>query len=67
MRREGDVNYVTELENERIQSLDSNPAMKYTSVMSGIFHDRVIICEGSSDCLFYSSIIELPEVNGVID
>ena len=64
MRREGDVNYVTELENERIQSLDSNPAMKYTSVMSGIFHDRVIICEGSSDCLFYSSIIELPEVNG---
>lgn len=64
MRREGDVNYVTELENERIQTLDSNPAMKYTSVMSGIFHDRVIICEGSSDCLFYSSIIDLPEVNG---
>ena len=61
---DGNINYITELENEKIQILDTNPAMKYTSVMSGIFHQRVIICEGNSDCLFYSSIIDLPEVNG---
>lgn len=64
MRREGDINRVTTLDNEHIKLLGTSPVMKYSSVMSGVFHDRVIICEGDSDCHFYSSLIDIPEING---
>ena len=38
--------------------------MRYSSVLSGVFHERVIICESDSDCLFYSSLLELPGICG---
>ncbi len=38
--------------------------MKYSSVLSGVFHERVIICESDADCMFYSSVLDLPDVNG---
>ena len=40
-----------------MRQIGANPLMKFSSVMSGVFHDRVIICEGDSDCMFYSSIL----------
>ena len=38
--------------------------MRYSSVLSGVFHERVIICEADADCMFYSSILDTPEVHG---
>ena len=38
--------------------------MKFSSVMSGVFHNRVIVCEGDSDCMFYQAILDLPAVHG---
>ena len=38
--------------------------MKYSSVMSGLFHSRVFICESDADCMFYGSILDLKEVHG---
>ena len=38
--------------------------MKYSSVMSGVFHERVIICEADADCMFYGSLLDLPCVHG---
>jgi hypothetical protein len=39
--------------------------MKYSNVLSGIFHQRVIIGEADADCMFYSSVLDLPVVRGV--
>ena len=64
MQREGDVNRMKELDKSLVKEISSDPLMKYSSVMSGVFHKRVIICEGDSDCMFYSSILDLPEVHG---
>ena len=64
IRREGNVNYVKELDKERAKEISTDPLMKYSSVLSGVFHDRVIICESDSDCTFYSSILDLPEIHG---
>ena len=38
--------------------------MKYSSVMSGLFHERVIVGESESDCMFYGSILDLKAVHG---
>ena len=65
IRRDGDVNRVKELDKERAKAISGDPLMKYSSVMSGVFHQRVIICESEADCMFYQSVLDLPEVHGV--
>lgn len=64
MQREGNVNRIRELDKELIREISVDPLMKYSSVMSGVFHERVIICEADADCMFYSSILDLSEVHG---
>ena len=62
IRREGNINHMKELDKKIVQQISRDPLMKYSSVISGLFHDRVIICEGDSDCLFYSSLLDIPSV-----
>ena len=64
MQREGSVNRIKELDKGLIREISGDPLMKYSSVMSGVFHERVIICEADADCMFYSSILDLTEVHG---
>ena len=64
IQRDGNVNRVKELDKEHVKQISVDPLMKYSSVLSGVFHDRVIICESDSDCMFYSSILDIPEVHG---
>ena len=62
MQRDGNVNRIKELDKELVKKISGDPLMNYSSVMSGVFHERVIICESDSDCMFYSSILD--EVHG---
>ena len=64
IQRDGDVNRVKELDKDLVRKISSDPLMNYSSVMSGVFHERVIICEADSDCMFYSSILDLDDVHG---
>ncbi len=64
MQRDGSVNRIKELEKEVVKKIGLDPVMRYSSVLSGLFHERVIICEADADCMFYSSILDLPDVRG---
>ena len=64
IRREGEINHIKELDKELVNEISIDPLMKYSSVMSGVFHERVIVCESDADCMFYSSVLSLPEVSG---
>ena len=64
IQREGNVNRIKELDKELVKEISTNPLMKYSSVVSGVFHERVVICESDADCMFYSSILDLPKVHG---
>ncbi|MCY4575955.1 MAG: ATP-binding protein [Chloroflexi bacterium] len=64
VHREGNVNRVKELDKDLVREISVDPLMKYSSVMAGVFHERVIICESDADCMFYSSILDLPGVRG---
>ena len=63
MQRDGNVNRVKELDKEIVKEISLDPLMRYSSVLSGVFHERVIICEADADCMFYSSILDIPEVH----
>ena len=63
IQREGKVNYIKELDKDTVREIGNDPLMKYSSVLSGVFHERVIVCEADADCMFYSSILDIPEVH----
>ena len=64
MQRDGNVNRIKELDKNLVKEISVDPLMKYSSVLSGVFHERVIICEADADCMFYSSVLDLSEVHG---
>jgi energy-coupling factor transporter ATP-binding protein EcfA2 len=64
IQRDGSINRVKELDKSQARELTTDPVMRFTSVLSGVFHKRVIICESDPDCMFYSAILDIPEVHG---
>ena len=64
IRRKDNTNHVTELDKKHAKEISADTLMRYSSVLSGVFHERVVICESDADCLFYSSLLELPEISG---
>ena len=64
IQRSGSINHVTELSKDLVRSVSGDSLLKYSSVLSGVFHERVIVCEADADCLFYNSILGVEEVHG---
>ena len=64
IQRDGNVNRIKELDKEIVKKVSYSPVMRYTSVLSGLFHERVFVCESDADCMFYKSILDLPCVHG---
>jgi energy-coupling factor transporter ATP-binding protein EcfA2 len=58
IQRDGSVNRVSELKNEGLKSLWSDPLLRYSNVLSGVFHEHVILCESDGDCRFYQAIAD---------
>lgn len=54
--REGDTNYFSILDNERIGEVWNDPLLKYSNIMSSLFHKVVVLCESDSDCKMYSIV-----------
>ncbi len=54
--RNGDNNSFSILDNQRIKEVFGDPLLKYSNIMSGLFHKTVVLCESDSDCKLYSVI-----------
>ena len=54
--REEDVNEFSVLENEKFNEVWNDPLLKYSNIMTSLFHKNVILCESDSDCKLYSII-----------
>ena len=57
INRKDDINGMSVLQNERIKQLWGNPLLRYSNILSGLFHEKVVICESDYDCLFYQAIM----------
>jgi len=56
LQRKGQINPTKELDNDGIKKVWGDPILRYSNVLDGIFHDKVILCEGDGDCRFYAAI-----------
>lgn len=56
--RADDVNKMNILKGDDIRTLWGNPLLRYSNILSGLFHEKVIVCESDYDCLFYQAIMD---------
>ena len=56
IKRDGDYNSISVLDNEKFSEIWNDPLLKYSNIMTSLFHKEVILCESDSDCKMYSVI-----------
>ncbi|WJM15301.1 ATP-dependent nuclease [Microbacterium arborescens] len=55
LRRGPDGASVKKLSTSELERYRLQPSLRYSTVLQGLFHQRVVICEGDADCRFYSA------------
>ena len=58
INRDSNINRMSVLQNNKIKKLWSNPILRYSNILSGLFHEKVVVCESDYDCLFYQAVID---------
>ena len=54
--RKEDTNAFSILSNEKFDEVWNDPLLKYSNIMSSLFHKVVVLCESDSDCKMYSIV-----------
>lgn len=55
--RKEKVNEFSILNNDQFELIWKDPLLKYSDIMSSLFHESVVLCESDSDCKLYSIIL----------
>lgn len=58
LRRIENVNHVRQLENAKIAELWNDPLLRYSNILDGLFHEKVVVCEADADARFYSAVAD---------
>ena len=58
INRDSNINRMSVLQNDKIKKLWGNPILRYSNILSGLFHEKVVVCESDYDCLFYQAIMD---------
>lgn len=58
IQREEAVNSVNELRPEDVGVLWSDPLLRHSNALDGLFHERVVVCEGDADARFYNAVMD---------
>lgn len=58
INRTDDINKMSILPNAEIKKLWGNPLLRYSNILSGLFHEKVVVCESDYDCLFYHAVMD---------
>lgn len=58
LTRHGDVNPVALLAHGAIAELWSDPLLKYSNILDGLFHRGVVVCEADTDATFYAATLD---------
>jgi len=56
--RDGDLNRLSQLPPEEIQTVWADPVLRYSNVLQGLFHRQVVVCESDGDCRFFAAALD---------
>lgn len=58
VEREGSNGRLFDLGEADVLKVWSDPVLRYSNVLQGLFHANVVICEGDADCRFYGAVFD---------
>lgn len=58
INREDTINHIKILDNDGVRKLWKDSILRYSNILSGLFHSKVVICESDTDCRFYQAILD---------
>ncbi|MDX6287730.1 MAG: hypothetical protein QOG53_3215 [Frankiales bacterium] len=56
--REGDHTHLRQLPPDDLRAVWSDPVLRYSNVLQGLFHRQVTVCEADADCRFYGAVLD---------
>ncbi|MFE4837386.1 ATP-dependent endonuclease [Arthrobacter sp. NPDC056691] len=56
--RDQDSSRLYELPSEKIRETWTNPVLRYSNILQGLFHSRVVVCEADADCRFFGAVLD---------
>lgn len=63
--RNGNLNSLFKSPKDSIRELWTEPELRYSNALEGIFHEQTIICEDDSDCKLFNSVADYLEGQSV--
>lgn len=63
-------NHVAQIDPDDIRDIYRDPLLRFSRILDGIFYKGVVLCEGASDCTYYSAVLghlETVEERGASD
>lgn len=58
LTRRDDRNYASELSPDAVREVWADPVLRYSDILDGAFHEKVVICEAEGDCRFYGAVAD---------
>jgi len=58
LQRDGGINHAAVLEPEQVRKVWSDPIIRFSNALAGIFHRGVVVCEGDGDARFYDATLQ---------
>jgi energy-coupling factor transporter ATP-binding protein EcfA2 len=58
LSREIDINHVKQLDNADISKFWRDPLLRFSNILDGLFHDKVVVTEADGDCRFFSALAD---------
>jgi hypothetical protein len=55
------------LKAEAVSTILRTPLLRYSNIISGLFHDKVVLCESEGDCQFYAATFDVVRGNNPHD
>lgn len=56
--RDSNYNIPALLNNDDIKQIWKDPILRFSPIIDGLFHEKVIICESDGDCRFFTALLE---------
>jgi hypothetical protein len=67
LNRIGDTTTATHLSANRLREVWSDPVLRYSNVLDGLFYRLVVLAEAEQDCRFYSAALDIAVEERVTD
>lgn len=64
--RSNDINHISKLDPKIATEMVADPLVRFSGIFDGIFFRHVVLCESDTDCQFYGSLLDVPDVYGTV-